>query len=515
MIKSLVIFVLAITSTLSNGAYAHVAFVHPSFRQIKEMQAPAAAPIAALPEPAMDVSYVHNGQDWTAGVCKSRDLQSPLNFDDHILDPPMANFFYDYKELNNVTLKLTAADKTIHVWFPPDNEYARVGGIVLRGKYYALTRIDFKVQGEHLFRGERLPMEIQLVHRHVKNPSQFVILAVRVWCETVPPPPEEPKPEKYYPPDPAEMDFNKQLEHFLMKEPPDAPDKKIEIELTEDKPLNMSVFVEHPLISDTNTYIEYAGSLTSPPCLETVTWLVRRSKMLASNGQVKAFSDAIMRMTANKGNFRSVMPFADRKLTVLRALPGPGATGDPQLMPLGPNPRDDKEFQVAGYVDSAVKQTSQAKRYFDDFAKRAAAAAKAHADQYTKPLKAKLDVGKTKKDDWTIATEMTRDAIYGTADHIQRTMTDAIEHQARQLQHMADEASQVASAMAKLPEPPGAAPGPAPGAAPGAPGPALAPGALAAAISPSPSPAAAPGGPTASGPGPSPAPGGPAPAPGR
>merc|ERR1719213_40271 len=198
-----------------------------------------------------------------------------------------------------------------------------------------------------------------------------------------------------------------------MKEPPDAVGSVTKIKLTEDEPLNMSTFIEHPLISDTNTYIEYAGSLTAPPCLETVTWLVRRSKMLASNGQVKAFSDAIMRMTANKGNFRSVMPFADRKLTVLRALPGPGATGDPQLMPLGPNPRDDKEFQVAGYVDSAVKQTSQAKRYFDDFAKRAAAAAKAHADQLTRPLKSKKEFQVKPKDDWTVATEMTRDAIYG------------------------------------------------------------------------------------------------------
>merc|ERR1719261_1275129 len=112
-----------------------------------------------------------------------------------------------------------------------------------------------------------------------------------------------------------------------MKEPPDAPDKKVKVKFDEKDPLDLKVFAEHPLITDTNTYIEYAGSLTSPPCLETVTWLVRRSKMLASNGQVKAFSDSIMRMTQDKGNFRSVMPFGDHTLSVLKAVYGQGPLG--------------------------------------------------------------------------------------------------------------------------------------------------------------------------------------------
>jgi len=492
--KSHIILVSA-ASTLLCAAHGHAAFSPVSFRQPPPPPTETPPTPPPQPEPTMEVSYAANGQDWTAGVCKSRDLQSPINFDDHILDPPMGQFFYDYRELNNATLELTAADSTLHVWFPQNDEYAVPGGLTFRGKYYPLTRMDFKVKGEHLFRGVRLPMEIQLVHRSMHNPQQFVILAVRVWCETMPPAPPAEKPEKYYPPDPAEMDFNKQIQHFLMEEPPDAHDKVQKIKLTEKEPLDLKVFAEHPLITDTNTYIEYAGSLTAPPCLETVTWLVRRSKMLASNGQVKAFSDAIMRMTKNKGNFRSAMPFGDRTLNVLKAVPGVGPLGEAALMPLGPNPRNDKEFQVAGYVDVALGKADQAKRYFRDFTKRAQAAAKAHSDMLTKPFNIKGQ-GKKKKDQWAIATEMTRDAIYGSAKHVQDAVTAAIDQQALNIEHMAAEAAQVASAMpSKMAPSPGAAPGPAPAPAP-EPGAAPGPGS-------SPGPGAAPGGP---GPAPGPAP---------
>merc|ERR1719160_1725355 len=99
------------------------------------------------------------------------------------------------------------------------------------------------------------------------------------------------------------MDFNDQIQHFLMKEPPSADGETREIKLKVDNPLDLTAFIESPLAvkpEGDGTFIEYAGSMTSPPCAESVTWLVRRPQMLASDEQVKAISDAIMRMTGNQ-----------------------------------------------------------------------------------------------------------------------------------------------------------------------------------------------------------------------
>lgn len=527
---------LAVVDSLRGGA-----------RRTSDAPAPAAgggAP-AAVPPPAGPLSFAKHGMDWSDGVCSSRDLQSPINFDDHIKDPPSAYFGYTYPVIKNKTLTLDAEAGTLHVYFPA----GEFGGVSHEGTFFPLVRLDFKIQGEHLIHGERLPLEIQMVHRQVDRPTKFLNIAVRVWAETTPKPPRPAdKDKKYYPPDPAEMDYNDVIQHFLKKEPPSAKGDKIDVKIKEDEPLDLNEFIVNSVTPD-GTFIAYTGSMTTPPCMETVTWLVRRQKMMASNGQIKAISDAIMRLTDNHGNFRATMPFNDRKLSVLKAQKNsPTEEAKYNLMPAGPNPRDDKEYTAMGFVNRAQEAAEQSMQYFDDFADRVRRAGQAHADIINKPLRdikpwdKKVEppppksmysadyVEKVKAlqrttpmpgfivptappvllqgsaarnpTEWSTAKDIASGGIFSHAQKVKQATNRAVEEQVSAVMNLAAEAAQKASQMAATfaaapgPVPaPAASPGPSPFPSPG-PGPA-----------PAPAPSGAPGAAGAPGaPGPAPAP---------
>ncbi|KAK6174143.1 hypothetical protein SNE40_017474 [Patella caerulea] len=71
------------------------------------------------------------------------------------------------------------------------------------------------------------------------------------------------------------------------------------------------------LPANTNNYWTYLGSLTTPPCCESVTWIVFEEPITVSQDQIEAFrglccgecgSDAIV------DNYRPPLPLGDRKL---------------------------------------------------------------------------------------------------------------------------------------------------------------------------------------------------------
>lgn len=129
------------------------------------------------------------------------------------------------------------------------------------------------------------------------------------------------------------------------------------------------------------TFFEYAGSTTAPPCAECVTWFVRREPIIASDMQVRFMRDGIFRMTADFGNFRSAMPLNGRQVAVRQGvMEEPPPRPVENSIPLGPNPRTDREFRAMKWATDALKVAKSATDYVKDLDARLRGAAQAHAN---------------------------------------------------------------------------------------------------------------------------------------
>jgi len=318
-------------------------------------------------------SYDKNGVDWVEGMCFSRERQSPINFDDHLKDPPGQMLKYHYEPLRNVKLQMQANKGLIYI----DTSNLNVGSVEFNGYMYPLVRIDFHANSEHLIKGKRFAMEIQLVHRRIDDPAKSLVIAVPVWSEKTPLAPMTPLKKlletplgPYFPPLMTEPDHNSVLEQFLTVRPPTKEGQVVDVVIPLAKPLDLGFFVENPMLPGSGTYIQYSGSLTTPPCSDMTTWFVRRRPMLASDGQTKAFADSIFRLTNKHGNFRAVMPVNARVLEVFRAQWVMTLQLGNKRLPLGPNARTDKEFQAEKLADLAKDLSQDAVDYMSDFGKR-------------------------------------------------------------------------------------------------------------------------------------------------
>jgi len=251
--------------------------------------------------------------------------------------------------------------------------------VIFNRERYPLVRIDFHANSEHLLKGKRYSMEIQLVHRKVTDPTKSLVVAIPVWSEKVPGPPpgdllkfvNTPMNPSYFPPVMTEPDFNTVLQQFLTTRPPSVEGTFSDVVIPLAKPLDLGFFMENPRLPGSGEYIQYSGSLTTPPCSDMTTWFVRRRPMIASDGQTKAFADSVFKLTNKHGNFRAVMPVNQRILAVFKAqYVATTAKMKPKFLPLGPNARTDKEFQAEKLADMAKDLSNDAVDYMADFGKR-------------------------------------------------------------------------------------------------------------------------------------------------
>jgi len=306
--------------------------------------------------------------------------------------------------------------------------------VVFNGARYPLVRIDFHAGSEHLLKGKRYPMEIQLVHRKIDDPMKSLVIAVPVWSETTPLASKLPLAQflktplgLYYPPQMTEVDYNPVLQQFLTVRPPTSENQTVDIVIPMAKPLDLGFFVQNPMLPDSGHYIQYSGSLTTPPCSDMTTWFVRRKPMIASDGQTKAFADAVFRLTNKHGNFRAVMPVNQRILKVYRAQWVLNLPLGVQSLPLGPNARTDKEFQAEKLADMAKELSQDAVDYMGDFGKRlrrSSRSLQANIMAYTTPAPANYTV-----DEWKQAVGKMQGAMQGIVGGMQATVDKAMRQQ--------------------------------------------------------------------------------------
>ncbi|MFM8592769.1 MAG: carbonic anhydrase [Chloroflexota bacterium] len=143
--------------------------------------------------------------------------------------------------------------------------------LILGDREYELLQFHMHTPAEHEVDGVLYPLEIHLVHRN--DEGQLAVLGVLL----------------------KEGDENPALTQVLT----DVPEAGAERSLAE--PVDVAAL----LPADRNAF-QYAGSLTTPPCSEGVTWTVFEQPMTVSAEQLAAFR-ALYPMNA-----RPVQPLNDR-----------------------------------------------------------------------------------------------------------------------------------------------------------------------------------------------------------
>lgn len=145
----------------------------------------------------------------------------------------------------------------------------------IRDKVYSLKQFHFHTPSEHTIDGKSFPMEIHFVHQ--SDSGELAVVGVLV----------------------EEGEVNENLAKIIAN----FPSKKSEIKNLNDTDLALKFQLSK--VSDAYHYI---GSLTTPPCLENVDWLVLKNLAHASKRQINAFSSKL------KTNNRPIQALNNRKV---------------------------------------------------------------------------------------------------------------------------------------------------------------------------------------------------------
>lgn len=378
--------------------------------------------------------YSSHGQDWSMGSCQSRSRQSPIDLPTS--GTSAGTFSFNYEQITSSFLLLNNG----HV-YSADLAGMGYGGITYDDVWYNLLNINVHAKSEHTWNGAHEPLELHLVHKRWDG-EELLIVAVPVSCASPPAffqeestrhhvtaskaaallhqranasqsggkqplqhiLPTAPQPGAsaaqatptvaptqplsapsttagtsvqvatgtYTPPVSSEANHNPSVQAFLKVEPPSA-NMKVSVPMDTAEPMNLASFFQGA------TFFEYYGSLTAPPCAETATWLVRTVPIMASDTQVLYLHDGIYQMTAEFGNFRSVMPINGRQVTERQAVMEDKAPVAPPSVPDIQPQQSDREFRAMKWAKDALTIAKGATDYVKDLDMRLRNAAQAHA----------------------------------------------------------------------------------------------------------------------------------------
>lgn len=220
-----------------------------------------------------DVYWTYNGNDngqnkWVDlcngfSACGAQ-AQSPVNISGSVADTNLPSLVFNYL---STPAEIENNGHTI--------EFACEEGskLIIGAKEYKLLQFHYHSQSEHQVNGQSYPLEVHFVHK--ASETDYAVVGVFF---------EEGNDNKL---------FTKFLSHF-----PTQKGKYIdttEIVLTELLPANKSFY-------------HYSGSLTTPPCSETVSWYVLKNKVSASPAQLSQFGVIL------NNNYRNIQNLNGRKI---------------------------------------------------------------------------------------------------------------------------------------------------------------------------------------------------------
>lgn len=270
------------------------------------------------------------------------------------------------------------------------------GGLLYDDAWYNLMNVNAHSLSEHTWAGVQKAVELHLVHKRYDSEALLIVaipfegnIKVPVLLQSnassgshlrraaqappgavMPAPAPGPSGYAYVAPASTEQHYNPTLQAFVSVEPP-------HVNMKVDVPPNPVAPVNFNDIMQSASFYEYAGSLTSPPCAEIATWLVRKDALKASDRQLAYLSDAIYKTTAETGNYRSLMPLNGRVVTMRQSMPD-GSVGK-ATAPVVPRSNKEREEHANHWAVNAMKVAKESTDYVKDLDMRLRNAAQAHA----------------------------------------------------------------------------------------------------------------------------------------
>ncbi len=148
--------------------------------------------------------------------------------------------------------------------------------IVINGDQYELKQFHFHESAEHTIKGVRYPLEIHMVHKN--KDGKFAVVSIMAQ--------EDKKSNETF-------EF---LDKYLPKKANDTVKVNNDFNINKVLPQNRSFYT-------------YTGSLTTPPCTESVQWFIFKTPIEVS---IKMITDLKKIMPLN--NFRNVQELNGRKI---------------------------------------------------------------------------------------------------------------------------------------------------------------------------------------------------------
>ena len=180
-------------------------------------------------------------------LCKSGKKQSPLNI------PRFVKTLDDVVQTNYVDSPLHVASSGRHIFLKvnPSNE------ALIHDTSYTLRRIRFHTPSEHKLSGKSYAAEIQFIHSNDDGQKSIFSVFVRTGRR------------------------NELMSKVLDNLPEDDSDTV--------SPREVFINPEDLMPADSKVYA-YSGSLTTPPCYESVSWNVFREPITMSRAQINLLS---------------------------------------------------------------------------------------------------------------------------------------------------------------------------------------------------------------------------------
>jgi len=212
-----------------------------------------------------DTGPDHWGElDTTFAICASGQAQSPINLTAaegaDLIDP---DFHYE-----PVPLNLLNNGHTVQIPYAPGIY------ITLDGVRYNLLQFHFHSPSEHTVEGQAQDAELHLVHQ--SDAGELAVVAVMLHAED----------GSFIEIENTETE-NTETENAYQKLSQNLPLNDGDNARTDDNINARALLPEH-----TTTY-RYSGSLTTPPCSETVTWLVMTEPVNISNAQASKYASLL------------------------------------------------------------------------------------------------------------------------------------------------------------------------------------------------------------------------------
>lgn len=266
--------------------------------------------------------YESSGRDWKAGSCGVGRKQSPIDLPPEDQAEKGGTFEYEYQP-GTFTAELS---RTLH-GLSVDLFGLGYGGITLNDMWHHLQSMSVHFSSEHTWDLKKKTAELHLVHKR-HDSSDLLIVAIGLDCATppldatpaaavpgpapmtasAPGPAPGPGPAYVVPPEDG-ADFAPVVQAFVGAAPP-LKDSKVQVP-TAKWDLNA--------LLGQGKFYAYAGSTTTPPCVEVVTWLIRTESLKMSDAQAQALHDVIGLLNTGHGNSRATMPRFGRPLHLMQA----------------------------------------------------------------------------------------------------------------------------------------------------------------------------------------------------